>query len=90
METSLSLFIADSILASISEPCLALVILGGLCSKYRRDIGVASVLLFSSMLLNYWLKGLWQVPLPPSLGKKGWAFPVGTCRRPWFFGDGSA
>lgn len=35
------------------------------------------ILLLFTIIYNYWLKSIWQVPLPEELHKEGWAFPSG-------------
>ncbi|MBL0941480.1 MAG: phosphatase PAP2 family protein [Alphaproteobacteria bacterium] len=42
------------------------------------------ILLFS-MVVNAYLKFLWQIPLPSGLGKEGWAFPSGHMQTAFAF-----
>jgi len=42
------------------------------------------ILLFSIML-NAYLKSLWQIPLSPALGKEGWSFPSGHMQTAFAF-----
>lgn len=55
---------------------LPLIILG-YCLISRRVFCHAVCLLALSMLLNIVLKNIFQIPLSPTLGKEGFAFPSG-------------
>ena len=43
----------------------------------RKAFNRTCLVVFVSAFLNVYLKYLWQIPLDPSLGKEGWAFPSG-------------
>lgn len=48
----------------------------------RSTVFAQAILLFClSLLLNIYLKSIFKIPLPPELGKIGWAFPSGHMMR---------
>lgn len=58
-----------------SPSLYVLVIIIGFLAVNEKIYGKALFLLLFTMIYNYYLKSLWQVPLPPPL--EGWAFPSG-------------
>ncbi|MDF3048167.1 MAG: hypothetical protein K0R73_1285 [Candidatus Midichloriaceae bacterium] len=53
-----------------------LLIFGIFCVDKKIFINTA-IVCFLSAFINAYLKSIWQIPLDPSLGKVGWAFPSG-------------
>ncbi|MCE2992114.1 MAG: hypothetical protein LW825_04245 [Candidatus Jidaibacter sp.] len=53
-----------------------LLIFGICCIDKKVFINIA-IVCFLSAFINAYLKSIWQIPLDPSLGKVGWAFPSG-------------
>ena len=45
----------------------------------------AMLFLFFVMVYNGFLKSIWQIPLPDTLGIEGWAFPSGHMHSAWVF-----
>lgn len=53
----------------------ALIIIIGFICFNERIYGTTLLLVLFTMIYNYYLKSIWQLPLPPPL--EGWAFPSG-------------
>lgn len=49
----------------------------GILYIHHRAFTSALAVLICSSFFNLYLKSIWQIPLHPSLGKEGWAFPSG-------------
>lgn len=60
-----------------NEYTYLLIILIGLLTPKAQTFKHIIVLLMFTMIYNLWLKSLWQVPLPETVGHPGWAFPSG-------------
>src|SRR5262245_61871329 len=55
---------------------LAAMVIGYLLID-RKVFGQVIIIVAFTLVFNRYLKSVFQVPLPPSLGKSGWAFPSG-------------
>lgn len=67
-----------------SEPTLMIgVFLFGFFCLNDKAYSRAFMLLLFTMIYNYYLKSIWQIPLKPPL--EGWAFPSGHMSAGWVF-----
>jgi len=57
-------------------PILIVVVIGYLFIN-RKLFGEVIVIIAFTLVFNRFLKSIFQAPLPPALGKSGWAFPSG-------------
>ncbi len=69
--------ITKIILMSCNEVVLVPLIIGGFLGVDRKIFGHATILLMSIMILNSFLKSIFQIPLPPHLNIETYAFPSG-------------
>lgn len=69
--------ITKIILMSCNEIVLVPIIIGGFLGIDRKIFGHATILLMSIMILNSFLKSIFQIPLPDHLNIKTYAFPSG-------------
>ena len=65
------------LLMSCNEIVLVPVIIGGFLAIDRKIFGHATILLMFIMILNSFLKYIFQVPLAAHLNTEGYAFPSG-------------
>ncbi len=69
--------ITKILLMSCNEIVLVPVIIGGFLAIDRKVFGHATILLMFIMILNSFLKSIFQVPLAEHLNIEGYAFPSG-------------
>lgn len=69
--------ITKIILISCNEIVLVPIIIGGFLGIDRKIFGHATILLMSIMILNSFLKSIFQIPLPEHLNIETYAFPSG-------------
>lgn len=69
--------ITKIILMSCNEVALVPLIIGGFLGADRKIFGHATILLMSIMILNSFLKSIFQIPLPAHLNIETYAFPSG-------------
>ncbi|MFI4938503.1 MAG: phosphatase PAP2 family protein [Candidatus Berkiellales bacterium] len=67
--------IAKTGLEFAHDPMYAFVGILGFLLLSKKIYGSALLLVFFTMIYNFYLKSLWQMPLPPPM--EGWAFPSG-------------
>ena len=69
--------IAQMLLMACNEIFLVPIIIGGFLAIDRKIFGHATILLMFVMILNIFLKSIFQIPLSDHLGIEGYAFPSG-------------
>lgn len=63
-------------LAPINIYTLSFILLVSCFVDFEKTCQLVFLILIT-LILNPYLKFIWKVPLPPALGKEGWAFPSG-------------
>lgn len=69
--------LAKILLIPTNQFFLILLVIVGYFSAYRAIFCRALFILLFTMILNTYLKSIWQIPLAPHLNKVGFAFPSG-------------
>lgn len=69
--------VAQMLLMACNEMLLVPIIIGGFLAIDRKVFGHATILLMFIMILNAFLKSIFQIPLADHLGIEGYAFPSG-------------
>jgi hypothetical protein len=70
-------FLAGFILYFFNDTFLAPFIIFGFYYLDQKIILKASILMVFTMVINAYLKQVWQIPLNPEIFKSGWAYPSG-------------
>lgn len=70
-------FLAGFILYFFNDKFLAPFIIFGFYYLDAKIILRASILMILAMVINAYLKQVWQIPLNPEIFKSGWAYPSG-------------
>lgn len=70
-------FLAGFILYFFNDTFLAPFIIFGFYYLDQKIILRASILMVFTMVINAYLKQVWQIPLNPEIFKSGWAYPSG-------------
>lgn len=78
-------YIAQACLGFTHQSFLIPFIIVGYFIFSKQIFCKALFILLFSMVVNAYLKSLWQVPLPSALGKEGWAFPSGHMQTAFAF-----
>jgi len=77
--------LAQILLMACKEMVLVPIIIGGFLAVDRKIFGHAIILLMFSMILNAFLKSVFQVPLAEHLNIDGYAFPSGHMSSAFVF-----